>query len=122
MSRKNSRRRSAHNYQTLEPRQMLASIATLDTGEVRVIGNATDDVIELVGNADFQTFTVRVNNNADLTESFAYSDVTKLTVFAGDGNDRVTNTLLMDTFIYGGDGNDNLEGGYLQRPVVRRRW
>ena len=113
MPRKPSSRRSFQSYQSLEPRQLLASITTFETGEVRVIGNATDDVIELVGNADFQTFTVRVNNNADLTESFAYADVTKLTVFAGDGNDRVTNTLLMDTFIYGGDGNDNLEGGFL---------
>ena len=112
MTRKHSTRRSFHSYQSLEPRQLLASITALEGGEVRVVGNATNDVIQLVGAVDFKTFLVRINGDANLTERFAYSDVTQVTVFAGDGNDRVTNTLLIDTFIYGGGGNDFLVGGY----------
>ena len=113
MSRKNSRRRSAHNYQTLESRQMLASITALETGEVRVLGNNTADVIRLIGSSDFRSFTVSINNDPSLTESFAYADVTNVTVFANAGNDTVANTLLLDTFIYGGDGDDILQGGFL---------
>ena len=113
MSRKSSRRRSAHNYQTLESRQMLASITALETGEVRVLGNNTADVIRLIGSSDFKSFTVSINNDPSLTESFAYADVTNVTVFANAGNDTVANTLLLDTFIYGGDGDDILQGGFL---------
>jgi len=100
-------------YQKLEQRQMLASI-TFDSGELVVRGDATDDVIELVGSADFQSFTVTINSDPALTETFQYTDVTGLTVFAGDGNDRVTNTLLRDTVINGGNGDDRIEGGFRQ--------
>ena len=112
MSRKPSNRRSFQSYQPLEPRQLLASIA-FNVGEVVVRGDATADMIQLIGNANYQSFTVSINDDTSLTESFDYSDVTKLTVFAGAGNDRVTNSLLMDTIIYGGDGNDLLQGGFL---------
>ena len=114
MPRKRTRKSftpSPINFERCEPRQMLASIG-FDAGEVLVTGDAGNDVIELVGSADFKSFTVTINNDANLTESFAYSDVSKLTVFAGAGNDRVTNTLLRDTLIHGGDGDDNLQGGY----------
>ena len=80
MFRKRSTRRCL-GYQNLEARQMLASIS-FDSGEVLVVGNATDDLIELVGSADFQNFTVRINNDPGLTESFQYSEVTELRVFA----------------------------------------
>lgn len=103
--------RSRSTYGRLEPRQLLASIS-FESGEILVRGNATADVIELVGGADFQSFTVRINDAANLTETFQYSDVSKLTVFAGGGNDRVTNTLRRDSIVYGGDGNDFIEGGY----------
>ena len=112
MPRKFSRRRSTLCYQSLEQRQLLASVS-FDSGEVVVLGNASDDVIRLVGSSDFQSFTVSVDNSPELSETFQYADVTKLSVFAGDGNDRVINTLLLDTFIYGGDGNDTLQGGFL---------
>ena len=111
MSRKNSRRRSFQGYQSLEPRQMLASVA-FDSGEVVVVGDASDDVIRLVGSADYRSFEVSVDNSPELTETFQYADVTKISVFAGAGNDRVLSTLVFDTFIYGGDGDDLLQGGY----------
>ncbi len=107
----------SNNYQTLEPRQMLASIG-FDNGEVIVRGNAGNDVIELVGSSDFQSFTVRINSDANLTETFQYSEVTSLLVFAGGGDDRVTNTLLRDSLINGGAGNDFLEGGFRDDILV----
>lgn len=110
MIRKSSTRTSL-GYQKLEQRQMLASI-TFDSGEIVVRGDATDDLIELVGSTDFQSFTVAINSDPSLTETFQYADVTGLTVFAGDGNDRVNNTLLRDTIIDGGNGDDRIEGGF----------
>lgn len=110
MNRKSSTRTSL-GYQKLEQRQMLASI-TFDSGELVIRGDATDDLIELVGSADFQSFTVAINSDPSLTETFQYADVTGLTVFAGDGNDRVNNTLLRDTIIDGGNGDDRIEGGF----------
>ncbi|MDB4766623.1 hypothetical protein OAG71_02930 [bacterium] len=111
MLRKFSRRRSTLCYQSLEQRQLLASVS-FDSGEVVVVGSASDDIIRLVGSADFQSFTVRVDDSPELTETFPYEDVTKITVYAGDGNDRVFNTVVLDTFIYGGDGDDVLVGGF----------
>ena len=109
--RKIASRQSNRSYQKLEPRQLLASISFED-GQVYVLGDATNDVIELVGSADFQSFTVRVNGNPNLTETFLYRDVTNLAVNAGGGNDVVTSTIHRDSLIYGGDGNDRLEGGF----------
>jgi len=37
--------------------------------------------------------------------------VTSVSVFAGVGDDQVTNTLLNDTAVAAGDGNDRFEGG-----------
>ena len=111
MIRKFRRQRSILKFDKLEQRQLLASI-TFENGAVVVGGNATDDTIELVGNADLQSFTVKINNDPNLTETFQYSDVTELTVFAGSGNDRISNTLRRDSRIYGGIGNDYIEGGY----------
>ena len=90
---------------------MLASVA-FDSGEVVVVGDASDDIIRLVGSADYRSFEVSVDNSPELTETFQYADVTKISVFAGAGNDRVLSTLVFDTFIYGGDGDDLLQGGY----------
>ena len=111
VSRKRACRFAALEYEVFEPRQLLASIV-FESGSVFVRGNATDDHIELVGNSNRQSFTVVVNDDPKLTETFQYADVKQLTVFAGDGNDRVTNTLRRDTLIYGGPGNDYLEGGF----------
>ncbi|MDB2687673.1 hypothetical protein N9Y42_10725 [Mariniblastus sp.] len=111
MIRKRSTRRTSHSYQSLEARQLLASIS-FDGGEVVVQGNSTADVIELVGSSDFRSFTITINDDASLTETFQYSEVTKLSVFADGGNDRILNTLVRETVILGGTGDDYIEGGY----------
>ena len=111
MLRKSSTRRSFHSYQSLEQRQLLASV-TFDSGEVVVIGSAGDDVIRLIGSADFQSFRVSIDGSPELSETFQNTDVTKVSVFGGAGNDRVANTLMIDTLINGGTGNDTLQGGF----------
>lgn len=102
---------SACQYEKLESRQLLASIS-FDAGTLVVRGTANDDLIELIGSADYQSATVRINNDPSLTETFRYADISQLTVFANGGNDRVTNTLLHDTLIFGGLGDDSIEGGF----------
>ena len=92
---------------------MLASV-TFDAGVVTVIGTSGDDLIQLVGSADFQTFTVDVNGDESVFSTFNRSDVSSVSVFAGNGDDTVINTLLNDTMISGQGGNDNLQGGFLQ--------
>jgi Ca2+-binding RTX toxin-like protein len=105
------RQLSVSSYQLLEQRQLLASVI-FDSGIVSVYGSVTNDVIELVGSANYESFTVKINSEPSLTKTFSYVDVTQVTVYAGSGDDRVTNTLLRDTLIYGGSGNDYIEGGY----------
>jgi len=84
MNRNSSRHTRKYSYQNLEPRQLLASIGS-ENGEVLVRGTATADEIELVGELHFRSFTIRINSDANLTQTFQYSEVSKLTVFAGVG-------------------------------------
>jgi len=88
------------------------------TGALVVVGNAIADTISLTGSADYQSFTVDINNNASLQQTFNYSDVTSVRVVAGDGDDFVYNTLLIDTEIFGQDGDDHLEGGWANDLVM----
>ena len=98
---------------------MLAAVNfNAGTGALTVVGNAIADTISLTGSNDYQSFTVDINNNASLQQTFNYSDVTSVKVLAGDGDDFVYNTLLIDTEIFGQDGNDHLEGGYANDRVI----
>ena len=91
---------------------MLASVNfNSGTGALVVVGNAIADTISLTDSADHQSFTVDINNNASLQQTFNYSDVTSVRVVAGDGDDFVFNDLLIDTEIFGQNGNDILNGG-----------
>ncbi len=90
---------------------MLTSIdLNLDNGELTVTGTSGDDIIQLRGSTDFQSFTVTINQ--ELTNTYDYADISKLTVFALDDDDNVTNTLLIDTIVFGGAGEEIIEGGY----------
>ncbi len=98
---------------------MLAAVNfNASTGALTVVGNAIADTISLTGSDDYQSFSVDINNNASLQQTFNYSDVTSVRVLAGDGDDYVYNTLLIDTEIFGQDGNDHLEGGWANDRVI----
>jgi len=88
MIRKKTSRHSV-GYQKLENREMLTSIV-FDSGALVITGSDGIDNISLVGSSDFQSFTVSISSDPTLTETFLYSDVTELTVFAGGGDDNVT--------------------------------
>ena len=111
MSRKRSQRQSKLNYQNLESRNLLTGIQLIG-GDLVVDGTVGDDIIKLDGSEDFQSFTVSINNSPELTETFQYTDVGDVIVFGFEGDDRVTNTLIIDTIINGGTGNDTLFGGF----------
>ena len=111
---KRSQRLSSNNhlsFEKLEDRKLLASV-TFDAGLVTVRGDNTADVISLTSSADRQSFTVDVNDDPSLSQTFDYSEVTGVTVFALGGNDRINNTLFRDTTIYGQNGNDVIYGGF----------
>ncbi len=90
---------------------MLASVSLSGT-ELLIQGNPTDDTISLIGNTNSPEFTVSVAGEPLLTQTFQNDQITKVTVFAGDGDDFVANTLEVPTVIYGQGGNDTLRGGY----------
>jgi Ca2+-binding RTX toxin-like protein len=95
----------------LEDRKLLASVSLSGT-ELLIQGNPTDDTISLIGNTNSPEFTVSVAGEPSLTQTFQNDQITKVTVFAGDGDDFVANTLEVPTVIYGQGGNDTLRGGY----------
>ena len=121
-SKNRQRKRPAFSglaFQKLEDRKMLASVNfNAGTGALVVVGNAIADTISLTNSEDHQSFTVDINNNASLQQTFNYSDVTSVKVLAGDGDDFIYNTLLMDTEVYGQNGNDHLEGGWANDLVM----
>lgn len=112
--RRQSNRSSRLQIERLEGREMLTSI-TFNAGVVTATGTAVADTFVLAGSADFQTFTVSVSNDTDatVTETFNRTEVDRVVVFAGDGDDTVINTLLNVSEINGQGGNDNLQGGFL---------
>lgn len=93
--------------------------ATLTTtggkkGELTIVGTASADTIAVLQTA--ATTTVYINTLAPF--EFASSQVKKVVVFAGAGNDLVnlrsskgTKPVTKTSFIFGQDGNDTLLGG-----------
>ena len=89
----------------------MASV-TFDSGIVTIQGDATADTFSLTRNNDQTSFTVAVNNDSSLTQTFSNANVSKVVVNAAGGDDVVAvNTLRVPTEIYGGPGNDTLRGG-----------
>jgi hypothetical protein len=107
----------AHSFGELEDRRMLASIVE-SGGLVTVYGTQQSDTIKILGNQSNSTFTVSINHDSNLTETFANNSVDKVLVWAWGGNDTVSNTAHVATEINGQDGNDILWGGYVN-DVIR---
>ena len=89
---------------------MLASV-TEDGGVVTVLGDNTNDIISLSGNASQTAFTVSVNGDASLRQTFLNADISRVVVYSGAGDDQVNNTLVIPSTVYGGNGDDTISGG-----------
>jgi hypothetical protein len=83
--------------------------AVLNNGVLTVTGTRRSDVIVVARNGDNLDVTV----NRVVTLGFALAAVTRISVAAGDGNDRVTINadVPVAATISGGRGNDVLTGG-----------
>ena len=84
------------------------SFATLDqTGFLRIDGTSADDVISL----EPVSGNIRVTVN-DLSQDFDGANITRIEIYADDGNDAVTfQNLTLDTYVLGGAGNDTILAG-----------
>jgi Ca2+-binding RTX toxin-like protein len=96
----------------LEDRVMLSSVVE-SGGVVTLRGSAAEDFITLYGNENETAFTVSINNDASLTQTFQNADVSKVVVYANDGDDEIRNTLVIPTDVFGNDGDDTIWGGFV---------
>jgi Ca2+-binding RTX toxin-like protein len=101
-----------HSIETLDARRLLS--VSINTGVVMVTGTTGDDVITLEHRADVAKIVVTVNG----TETpFTASEVTKIIVSSGDGNDKIVCSsrdggMWVPTYLRSGNGNDTVRGGY----------
>ncbi len=81
----------------------------LQGGLLTVTGTNTKDTI----NVDHHSQSIFVNVNGKLLSRVTSSQVSRIMINAGDGDDTVTVTsrVLLDTLMEGGNGNDILNGG-----------
>ncbi len=101
-------RRRALQFQSLDDRHMLSSVALTDLGIVEVHG--TENADSIAAFVDGDRFVVEVNG---ATTSFDNGAVTGLYVEAKGGNDRVRvdASVRQSTLIFGGTGDDSMQGG-----------
>ena len=107
------RRLAPLEYEKLENRNLLAS-ATFTDGVVYILGNETNDRITITSTEN-REILVRVNNVID--ELFSEALVSRIVVWAGDGNDRIENSTHRFSEQYGQAGNDELIGGFVSDSI-----
>lgn len=91
---------------------MLASIGE-SSGIVTVIATQQDDTVVISSaNAGFTDISINAGQSGQAFARFTTSQIDKVVVWAGDGNDSVFSTALLPTEINGQAGDDRLEGGF----------
>lgn len=98
--------------QALEARALLAIDVTLNllTGDVNVMGAASNDTIEITATPLLVNAKVNDGTGVD-TYSFARPLVRTITVRGGDGDDQITNATSIPATLYGQGDNDSITGG-----------
>jgi Ca2+-binding RTX toxin-like protein len=97
----------AAGCETLEPRRLLASFASLNAhGTLSVVGTSGDDHIAV----QFTDTTVQAIRNGN-TVSFSKSAVKRIWVNGFGGNDSIVNKTNRPSTLIGGAANDVLVGG-----------
>ncbi len=93
-------------YQSLEPRNLLASIS-VNGGELILGGGTGNDVasVSSSGNDIIAMIT------GATTQTFAASDIDAIRFIGLGGDDSFTNGTSIPSFAFGGGGNDTLNGG-----------
>jgi Ca2+-binding RTX toxin-like protein len=99
--------------ESLEARQLLASVALSSNGTLTITGNNTADRIEVQLRAKDNQLKTEVNGSE---RKFALGSVKKIVINSLGGNDWVEYSgrdggLAQPGLINGGDGNDTLQGG-----------
>ena len=112
MSKKRKTHQSQLDYQSLEPRKVLAPVVGLDAGIVSIEGTNLADFVHVKQSET--TLYVEVNND-DLTEivvhEFNLQDVLSLYFKGNSGDDTFRNDTGLESLAYGNNGNDLLIGG-----------
>ena len=115
-TRRKTKSAVSHQYQSLEARQLLASVSFNATnGFLTIDGDATADVGSV---AEFQSTldTGEVVNGFEVvlngvTEQFTDQPVTFVFFEGNGGGDQFTNNTNLPSFIRGGEGSDTFTGG-----------
>lgn len=98
----------------LEQREVPTVTANLVAGNLVLRGDAADDTV----NVSVIGGHVVVTEDGLTTASFSQADVTSLTVFSGRGDDDVTTTVPVKTFIDLGPGRDKANDFSRQGTIV----
>ena len=110
MKKRRSRRL---NYQSLEPRQVLAAnpLLTLDAGTLTIEGSDSSDKVEVSYNNGQIQVDYNSNNQFVGTEQFDASAVDDIRFLGRNGDDSFVNRTDVSVVAYGNQGNDRLVGG-----------
>ena len=105
-NRRNKRSKSAHSFQRLEQRNLLAAIAFNESGQLYIAGDINDNVGTF--SMDGPNYVAKIDN---VTKSFPVSDVKEIYFLGFGGDDTFTNETASTVAAYGHAGNDTLYGG-----------
>lgn len=106
---KRKKRNSQPDYQALEPRNLLAVVVSLDSGnqELSITGDSSNNNVTVsIVNGD----TVRVNADGVLHQ-FIASSVGQINFTGGNGNDFLTNSTAINLRAFGNSGDDTITSG-----------
>jgi len=107
-NRKAKNKRAKFEYQTLEPRQLLAGIVLNAAGDLVVFGDNGNDTGRVV---ESSTTTLRAELTGVTSQTFDRADVSRVIFIGNGGNDTFTNATSIDSNLLGNAGNDTLIGG-----------
>lgn len=102
------------SVQSLENRQLMTAVATLNNDTLEIQGTSGNDEVE-VQYAGRRSRYIKVSSRLGYSTSTKYfrtSDVKSIKFDAGNGDDTFTNKTWKPSTVMGGAGNDTLTGGY----------
>ena len=119
-SKRSASRQAGPSYDTLEGRNLLASIfLNSSAGDLYVGGDSDNNVALVYENTAANRVTVTMDDIQ--SRSFDRTDINRVIFIGLNGNDTFTNRSSVPSLILGGNGNDKLYGGSEADRIVGGR-